>query len=214
MARPSERNGVDLTKAHDLTGALIDRLQCPPGKKQAFLRDKECPGLRVRVTASGAKAFVFERWVNGATMRTTIGPASGGGIQDARHAADKLRVLVRDGLDPRNVKRDRQRAAAEQRAANAAEKARDALTVRDAWTSYIAARKAATKGGKPVWGALHRRDHERMAQAGGQPAERGTRGRGVTIAGPLYPLMGLRLRDLTAERIREWAKAPHAPRPR
>ena len=44
----------------ELTAGAIDRLTCPAGKTQAFLRDTKAPGLRVRVTAAGAKAYVFE----------------------------------------------------------------------------------------------------------------------------------------------------------
>jgi integrase len=211
--RPREGDPIDLTHAHDLTLPLIERLRCPEGKKQAFLRDSKCEGLRVRVTATGAKAFVFERWMNGATMRTTIGPAPGAGVKEARKAADVLRGQVSAGHDPRLVKRQRAQAAAAQRAADATERKRDALTVQEAWDAYVADRKAATKDGKPRWGALHIRDHERAVAAGGVKASRGTRGRGETIAGPLHRLIALKLRELTPDRIREWAAAETQTRP-
>jgi integrase len=211
--RPKESEPIDLSVPHDLTVPLIDRLQCPPGKKQAFLRDSVCPGLRVRVTAGGVKSFVFERWVNDATMRTKIGPAPGAGIKDARGKADVLRAMVVQGIDPRNVKKDNERAAAAQRKAETAERSRDALTVREAWDAYVIERKAAKRDGRPRWGALHIRDHERMVRAGGQQAKRGTRGRGETTAGPLHPLMALKLRELTPERIREWVASETEKRP-
>lgn len=58
MARPSKSTPLDLRQTQDLTASTIDRLTCPQGKTQAFLRDGKAPGLRVRVTATGAKAFV------------------------------------------------------------------------------------------------------------------------------------------------------------
>ena len=60
MARPKTSEALDLAQRCDLTAGAIDRLTCPPGKMQAFLRDSESPGLRVRVTAAGAKSYVFE----------------------------------------------------------------------------------------------------------------------------------------------------------
>jgi len=59
----------DLAKPCNLTVGAIERLTCPPGKQQAFLRDSEGNGLRVRVTPSGAKAFVFEQSLNNRTIR-------------------------------------------------------------------------------------------------------------------------------------------------
>ena len=66
MARPKKDQAPDLTKALELTDGLIDRLTCPAGKLQTFMRDTKAPGLRVRATPpssknpQGVKAFVFE----------------------------------------------------------------------------------------------------------------------------------------------------------
>ena len=49
-----------------------ERLTCPAGKQQAFMRDSEAPGLRVRVTAAGAKSFVYEAKLNRQTMRAIV----------------------------------------------------------------------------------------------------------------------------------------------
>jgi hypothetical protein len=38
---------INLGKAHDLTAGLIERLFCPDGMRQVFLRDTKVPGLRV-----------------------------------------------------------------------------------------------------------------------------------------------------------------------
>ena len=59
MARPAKNIFIDLAEPQDLTAGLIDRLTCPAGKQQAFMRDSDTKGLRVRVTAAGAKSYVF-----------------------------------------------------------------------------------------------------------------------------------------------------------
>lgn len=73
MARPRNTDAPDLTKPCDLTAGAIERLTCPAGRAQAFLRDAKGNGLRVRVTANGAKSYVFERSLKNRTIRRTIG---------------------------------------------------------------------------------------------------------------------------------------------
>ena len=51
MARPRKTDAPDLSERVNLTAGTIERLTCPDGKQQAFMRDSEAPGLRVRVTA-------------------------------------------------------------------------------------------------------------------------------------------------------------------
>lgn len=113
-----------------------------------------------------------------------------------------MRVLVDSGTDPRELERQQQAAKAAQKAASAAE----AVTVQQAWNAYLEARK-------PRWGDRHYEDHVSKAKAGGARAKRGTRGRGVTLAGPLHSLMGLKLRDVTAAVIGAWAAEEAKTRP-
>lgn len=202
MARPSKSTTVDLTQPHELTAGLIDRLRCPEGKPQAFLRDTKAPALRVRVTTAGAKSFVFEAKLNRQTVRRTIGDVRSWTIDAARAEANRVRVLVDGGTDPRELER-RQEAA---RAASKATEAAEAVTMADAWAAYLEARKAR-------WGTRHYADHVAKAKAGGEKAKRGTRGRGVTVAGPLYPLMALKLRDLTPAVVGAWAAEQAKTRP-
>lgn len=61
----------------------------------------------------------------------------------------------------------------------------------EAWTVYLQDRQ-------PHWEARHYQDHVVKAQAGGVPASKGTRGKGITSSGPLYELMGMKLGDLAA----------------
>jgi hypothetical protein len=55
MARPKKTDTPELGEAQDLTAGLIDRLSCPTGKTQVFLRDTKAPGPRVRATPASAK---------------------------------------------------------------------------------------------------------------------------------------------------------------
>jgi integrase len=175
---------------------MIERLRCPEDKAQAFLRDKKSPALRVRVTASGSKAFVFEAKLGRQTIRRTIGDVRSWTIEAARVEANRQRVLVDTGADPRELERQQEA----ERAAKAQLQAAQAATVGEAWGEYIEARKGR-------WSEHHLHDHIRRAKAGGEEATRGTRGRGKTIAGPLHPLMQRKLSDLTPAVISEWAAA-------
>jgi len=215
MARAKKTDAPDLTEAQDLADGLIIRLTCPAGKQQAFLRDTKAPGLRVRATPASAKnpdgfkSFVFEAKLNRQTIRRTIGDVRAWTIEAARNEANRLRVTLDAGDDPRELERDKLAAKAEKKAAAVAkvEAAKvAALTVGEAWANYLIERQ-------PHWGELHYKDHIKLARAGGVKAKRGTDGRGVTIDMPLFALMGLPLRDLTAPVIEAWAAKEANTRP-
>lgn len=214
MARPKKSDAPDLTQRVNLTAGVIERLSCRTDQKaQAFLRDSEAPGLRVRVTNTGTKSFVFEAKLKRKTIRRTIGDVRAWTIEAARAEARRLAVLLDSGTDPRELDRQREaersaRVAAAEAAAEAErrEAAVAALTVGEAWAVYLEARR-------PFWGELHYRDHIKLARAGGVPAKRGTDGRGVTIAMPLHPLMGLPLRTLDAAKVEAWAAEQAKTRP-
>ncbi len=177
-----------------LTAGRVDAFTCPAGKSQAFLWDTEAPALALRVTPTGRKTYVFESRLHGGTIRVNIGTATDWPIEKARGEAQRLKVLVDSGTDPREVARQNEAAKAAYKAAAAIQ----AVTVGEVWALYLEARR-------PHWGARHHADHVKLVQAGGELSNRGTRGRGVTIAGPLHTLMGLALRDLTAPVIEAWA---------
>ena len=202
MARPKKDAAIDLSEAQELTAGLIERLTCPADKSQTFMRDAKAPGLRVRVTAAGAKSFVFEAKLNRQTIRRTIGDVRAWSIEVARTEANRLRVTLDAGTDPRELERQQQADKADKAAAVAAA----AVTVAEVWTVYLAERR-------PHWGDRHYRDHIAFAKAGGVPAKRGTAGRGVTVAGPIHPLLGLRVADLTPETIEAWAAREAKTRP-
>lgn len=178
----------------NFTTDRIRSYHCEPGKQQTIYWDAKIPGFGLRVTKSGTRAYVFESRLFGKTIRSTIGDPRSWDLGKARAEAGRLKTLIDQGLDPREVKAEA-RAAHE---AKAREEAARTVTVGEAWATYLADRR-------PYWGERHYHDHIKKAQAGGQPAIRGTRGRGVTIAGPLFPLMGLKLCELRPTVVEAWA---------
>ncbi len=210
MAKPKKIDSPGPTQVIELTAGAIERLTCRTDTKaQAFLRDTKAPGLRVRVTNTGAKAFVFESKLNRQTIRRTIGDVRAWSLDAARTEANRLRVMLDSGTDPREL--ERQQAADKQTQAAAIAKAQiaeaaGAVTVGEVWVVYLAERRQ-------HWGNLHYLDHVRKASPGGVPSQRGTRGRGVTAPGPLRPLMVLPLRDLDQATVEAWAATEAKTRP-
>ena len=200
MARPKKTDTPDIAERINLTAGAIERLTCPAGKQQAFMRDSEAPGLRVRVTAAGAKSFVYEAKLNRQTIRRTIGDVKLWSIEQARTEARRLAVVLDNGQDPREIERQQQADKAAQRAAAAAK----AVTVGEAWGAYLEARR-------PRWGARHYSEHLLLVKAGGVASKRAAGG--VTAPGILHPLMGLALRDLKPAVIEAWAERETQTRP-
>ena len=194
MARPKKSEAPDLADRVNLTAGSIERLTCPIGKQQAFMRDSEAPGLRVRITSAGAKSFVFEAKLNRQTIRRTIGDVKVWSIEQARTEARRLAVLLDNGQDPREIQRQQQAAKAAERAAATAK----ALTVGEVWPLYL-------ESGKPkrrdAWKPRYRADLEAMAAPGGEPKKRGL---GVTRQGPLYPLLALPLAAVNEDTLKIW----------
>ena len=120
MARPKKTDTPDIAERINLTAGAIERLTCPAGKQQAFMRDSEAPGLRVRVTAAGAKSFVYEAKLNRQTIRRTIGDVKLWSIEQARTEARRLAVVLDSGQDPREIERQQQATQAADKAAAAA----------------------------------------------------------------------------------------------
>lgn len=177
-----------------LTAGRVDAFTCPAGKSQAFLWDTEAPALALRVTPTGRKTYVFESRLNGATLRVSIGTAADWPIEKARGEAQRLKVLVDSGTDPRELERQQQ---ADKAAAKAAATAK-ALTVGEVWPLYL-------ENGRPkrrdAWKPRYRADLEAMAAPGGEPKKRG---QGVTRPGPLYPLLALPLAAINEDTLKSW----------
>ena len=194
MARRKKDAPIDLADSHDLSVGLIDPLVCPPGKMQAFLRDKKTPGLRVRVTAAGAKSYVFEGKLNRQTIRQTIGDVRAWTIERAQQEANRLRVLLDRGTDPRELQREREAA----KAAKEAEAAEHALTVADVWPRYMAEGKPKRR---TAWKPRYVADLHKAASMGGEPKKRG---KGTTKPGHLAALMPMALASIDQDVVRDW----------
>jgi integrase len=128
-----------------------------------------------------------------------IGDAKAWELGRARTEAGRLKTLIDDGKDPREVR-------AEQQAAHDArqvEARRRDIKFGEAWDEYIESRKA-------FWSERHYRDHQQHADNGGVPKKRG---KGVTQPGPLAELRSLKLSELTSARIADWMVAQSKERP-
>ena len=201
MARRKADATIDLAMPHALTWGLIDALTCPPGKFQAFLRDADTRGLRVRVTAAGAKSYVFETKVNGCTLRRTLGDVRDMTIPEARAKAVELRKMVNEKTDPRELDRQNaDRRALELEAAEAVQAAESAraITVAEVWPRYMAEGKPKRKS---AWKPRYVADLHKAAAMGGEPKKRG---QGTTKPGHLAALMPLRLASIDQDIIRDW----------
>jgi integrase len=196
------------------TAGRISAFACESGKTQAFLWDTEAPGLGLRVTRTGAKAFILQAKLNGSTIRITIGDPRTWEIPAAQAEARRLKVQVDSGQDPREVKA--QELAAQQAARDAietasndekAEQVRNAVTLGDIWPLYIADRLRTRKVG---WSEHHLAAHRKIIQAGGEARKRSPK---LTSPGPLASLAPVRLIDLSNARIEAWARIETEARP-
>ncbi|MCG9077002.1 tyrosine-type recombinase/integrase [Laribacter hongkongensis] len=187
-----------MAASQKLTVGFVEKATCEPGKAQTFYWDTASPGLGLRVTPSGAKAFIFQSRVNGTVVRVTIGDIrvwrldapAGSREPNARAEARRLQSLCDEGIDPRQEKADRL-AAAEQKK-QAAERQR--VTLGEAWSIYIESRRHA-------WGERHTIDHIELAKLGGKVK---LRGKGLTEPGVLAALIQIKLADLTPALIQSW----------
>jgi integrase len=143
MARPKKDAAIDLGAAQDLTAGLIERLACPADKTQVFLRDAKAPGLRVRATPAsaknpnGLKAYVFEAKLDRKTIRRTIGDVRAWPIDAARVEANRLRVTLDAGDDPREIERQKVAAKAEELAVRVSNQEFTLSKLLDGYCDYL-----------------------------------------------------------------------------
>lgn len=200
---------VDMAKINFTAGRLAD-FSCPAGKSQAFLWDSRAPGLALRVTAQGARAFIFQgRLSGGQSVRLTIGePISSDGrgvytIPQAQEQARRLQRLIDEGKDPRRERADQADEDKAKRAADKAVRQRLEVTGLMAWEVYCAERKT-------HWGERNHSDHVAFATAGGVPKKRAG---GRTIAGPLHELLARPLAEIDTTAVQAWATSETRTRP-
>jgi len=178
----------------NFAAARIARFECPEGKGQAFLWDASAPGLGLRVTANGARSYVFQSEFQGRTLRMTIGSLDAWSIAKAEDRARELQRQIDDGRDPREVKAEATAADVAKRRTESA----DALTVCDVWPRYMAEGKPKRRS---AWKPRYVADLLKAASPGGEPRKRG---QGLTKPGHLAGLMPLSLASIDQDVIREW----------
>ncbi|HJV75185.1 MAG TPA: integrase family protein [Noviherbaspirillum sp.] len=201
------------------TAGRVAKHECESDKKQSFIWDTDAPGLGLRATVtfppaekdrSRGKSYIFQSKLNGQAIRITIGSPKTWGIDEARAEARRLKVIIDNGQDPRQVKADvlaAEQAARDARAAEATalelQAKRETVTLGMAWPVYTEARRK-------KWGTWTIRDHENVVRRGGEQKKRG---KGVTEPGPLASLLDVKLSDLTGKRIGAWLAAEAEKRP-
>jgi integrase len=82
-----------------LTQAVVERAKFP-ATGQRFIRDAKSPGLALRITAGGARSFVWEGRVRGRVRRITLGPHPAVSLGVARQKALETAAAVARGEDP------------------------------------------------------------------------------------------------------------------
>lgn len=189
------------------TAERVSSFEAVPDKTQTIYWDAKATGLGLRVTPSGARSYIFESRLFGKTIRVTIGTAQAWPLAKARTEAARLKTVIDSGLDPREL-------AAEQRAAHSARKAeseRQSITFADAWDAYLTdlQKKVSPKTKKPR-SPQYIEDHRKLAAAGGMEKKRGN---GLTSQGPLYPLMPLKLSEMTSSKMAAWLEDEVVERP-
>jgi integrase len=166
-----------MAKRINFTVGRVADFQHDGPAQQSFLWDASTAGLGIRATA-GAKSYIFEKRLNGRTVRVTIGNTDSWALPKAREEARSLSTLIDQGIDPREVKR-----------AKAAVIERDTLLVKTVWTRFLAENKGR-------WSERHYRDnvyHSREPKDGVE-----------STAGILWPLLQLRLVDINAQALVKW----------
>lgn len=190
----------------NFTAARVAAHHCASGRfsekgkpiTQSFLWDSKTPGLGLRATVGGAKAYIFQGKVHGSTVRITIGDHRSWTIDRAQERARNLQTLIDSGIDPREYEAE-QKAAHEARQAT---KRRQDVTVGDAWKDYLEhlRTKISPKTKKPR-SERYITDHVNLSAPGGDIAKRGGKEK---VRGPLWPLMQLKMSDLTVENVSSW----------
>jgi integrase len=175
------------------TATRIAAFRCRDGKKQDYQWDTDTQGLGQCVSKTSS-SYVYQGRLNGKTLRVVIGKTETWRLSDARTEAKRLQVMVDTGIDPRKVKADA--LAADQAARDKQQRltARESVTLGDVWPIYLADRK-------PKWSDGHYQNHVNLAAPGGVVKKRG---KGLTVSGPLAPLMPILLSALTGDTVAEW----------
>lgn len=92
-----------------LTKTNIDRVAKPGSKADVLYWDRDTKGFGLRVTPTGLSKFIAQGRVRGTTkdVRVTIGTYGAWTVDEARRRADEYRHQFEQGIDPREVERER-----------------------------------------------------------------------------------------------------------
>ena len=89
-----------------LTGAILERLKAPvEGQIDYF--DASYPGLSLRVSATGARSWVYFGRLHGKVRRVTLGKLRDVPLKDARKKAGEAAEKLREGDDPTAARREK-----------------------------------------------------------------------------------------------------------
>jgi integrase len=182
----------------NFTAGRVEAHRCAEGKSQSFLWDSKTPGLGLRATAGGAKAYIFQGKIHGSTVRMTIGDPKNWTIDKAQARARHLQTRIDAGVDPRE---DEAKEKAAYLASQVARRRQEA-TVGEAWEHYLEhlRTKISPKTKKPR-SERYIVDHINLSSPGGGIAKRGGKEK---VRGPLAPLMLQKLSDITATSMADW----------
>lgn len=149
---------------------------------------RDTPGLGLRVSATGDRAYVAERRVDGKTVRRTLGKAAGAkaiSADTARSLQITISSELQSGVDRAEVKRERRQVEKQ-----------EATTLADAVRAYVKGKRRG-KDGLPLK-ARTKADYLAMVEPGG------TSKAGKPFAdGPLYPLAAKSIYRITADDMRK-----------
>jgi hypothetical protein len=118
-----------------LTAAAVKELEQPSRgvagtTRQTIYYDTEHPGFGVRVTSGGARVYIVEGSIDGASVRVKLGRVEDLTLAQARQRARIARGRISSGVNP-NAERKAKRAAA--------------VTLAEAFEAYVATRKGARR---------------------------------------------------------------------
>ena len=183
------------------TAPKIERLKCEPDKLQSFYWDNKTPTLGIRVTANGAKSYIFQSWFINKAIRITIGDVNSWSIPKAQAEARHFKVLTDQGIDPRTE-------MAETKAKADAKKVAQVKAI-DIWKNEF------IKERKSKWGARQLGNYQSVIRKGGGVITRGlkTGMSSVKQDGILRNLLSQPLSNITRDEVANWLRKEVPKRP-
>lgn len=136
LADPAKAGGGSM--ATKLTEKEIEKLVCPPGKRDRLVFDSEQRGLVVRIMAEGTKSYLAQYAKAGRKRRVPLGSVGAISLSAARAAASVVMGKVAQGTDPA----DERRAAVEAAKLEALRERTTLAKLVDDWTRlHLSARR-------------------------------------------------------------------------